>query len=68
MPDPVLSPKGRTPLQDFFGEVDFDGRVFDNMGIEQEAFDKFLDLEYAGEFQMKVIAEFESQLPEHPSW
>ncbi len=67
MPDPVLSQKG-TLLKDFFGEVNVDRFVLDNRGIEQEAFDKILNLEYAREFQMKVIAEFESQLPEHPSW
>lgn len=33
-----------------------------------EACDKFLNGEYAGEYQQKVIAEFDSYLPELPPW
>jgi len=33
-----------------------------------EACDKFLNGEYAGEYQEKVIAEFDSYLPELPPW
>ena len=33
-----------------------------------EACDKFLNGEYAGEYQAKVIAEFDSYLPELPPW
>ena len=34
----------------------------------EEAADKFLNEEYAGEYEAKVIAEFESYLPEVPPW
>ena len=34
----------------------------------EEAFDKFIAGEYAGEYEQKLIAEFHSQLPEKPSW
>lgn len=33
-----------------------------------EACDKFLNGEYAGDYEAKVIAEFETYLPEHPPW
>jgi len=33
-----------------------------------EAFDKFIDGEYAGEYEEKLIAEFDSYLPELPPW
>ncbi len=33
-----------------------------------EAFDKFLNGEYAGEYEEKVIAEFDTYLPELPPW
>ena len=33
-----------------------------------EAFDKFLNSEYAGEYEAKVIAEFDAYLPELPPW
>ena len=33
-----------------------------------EAFDKFLNGEYAGEYEAKVIAEFDAYLPELPPW
>jgi len=34
----------------------------------EEAVDKFLSESYAGEYEAKVIAEFESYLPEKPPW
>lgn len=34
----------------------------------EEAFDKFLNGEYAGEYQEKLIEEFHAQLPKNPSW
>ncbi|MDG2380325.1 MAG: HAD hydrolase-like protein [Pirellulaceae bacterium] len=33
-----------------------------------EGIDKFLNGEFAGEYQAKLLAEFESYLPEKPSW
>ncbi len=33
-----------------------------------EAFDKFMNGEYAGEYEEKVIAEFDAYLPEQPPW
>lgn len=33
-----------------------------------EAFDKFINGEYAGEYEQKVIDEFDTYLPEHPDW
>ncbi len=33
-----------------------------------EAFDKFITGDYAGEYEMKLIAEFDSYLPERPPW
>ena len=33
-----------------------------------EAFDKFVDGEYAGEYEQKLIAQFDSYLPELPPW
>lgn len=34
----------------------------------EEAFDKFLNGEYAGSYQQQLIEEFHAQLPEYPSW
>lgn len=36
--------------------------------FHDEAFGKFLDGTFAGEYQAKLIAEFEQLLPEFPSW
>ncbi len=36
--------------------------------FHDEAFDKFIGGEYAGDYQAKVIAEFDSYLPELPPW
>ena len=36
--------------------------------FHDEAFDKFLNGEYAGEYEEKVIAEFDMYLPELPPW
>ncbi len=36
--------------------------------FHDEAFDKFLNSEYAGEYEEKVIAEFDIYLPEQPPW
>ncbi len=36
--------------------------------FHDEAFDKFISGEYAGEYEAKVIAEFDSYLPETPPW
>jgi phosphoglycolate phosphatase-like HAD superfamily hydrolase len=36
--------------------------------FHDEAFDKFISGRYAGEYEQKVIAEFDSYLPEHPPW
>ncbi len=36
--------------------------------FNDEAFDKFISGEYAGEYEAKVIAEFDAYLPEHPQW
>jgi phosphoglycolate phosphatase-like HAD superfamily hydrolase len=34
----------------------------------EEAFDKFINCEYAGDYEAKLIVEFEKYLPEIPSW
>ena len=44
------------------GEVESWKRFYD------EAFDKFVNGEYAGEYEAKVIAEFDAYLPELPPW
>ena len=36
--------------------------------FHDEAFDKFINGEYAGEYEEKVIAEFDAYLPETPPW
>lgn len=36
--------------------------------FHDEAFDKFINGEYAGEYEKKLIDEFESYLPETPPW
>lgn len=36
--------------------------------FNQEACEKFFNGTFAGEYQQKLIAEFEKFLPEHPSW
>ena len=36
--------------------------------FHDEAFDKFINGEYAGEYEEKLIAEFDSYLPELPPW
>jgi phosphoglycolate phosphatase-like HAD superfamily hydrolase len=36
--------------------------------FHDEAFDKFINGEYAGDYEDKVIEKFDKCLPEHPSW
>ena len=36
--------------------------------FHDEAFDKFINGEYAGQYEAKVIAEFDAYLPENPPW
>ena len=36
--------------------------------FHDEAFEKFINGEYAGEYEEKLIAEFDSYLPERPPW
>ncbi len=36
--------------------------------FHDEAFDKFMNGKYSGEYEDKVITEFDECLPEHPSW
>ena len=36
--------------------------------FHDEAFDKFMNGQYAGDYENKVIAEFEQCLPKHPNW
>jgi len=36
--------------------------------FHDEAFDKFINGEYAGDYEAKVIAEFDEYLPENPPW
>ena len=36
--------------------------------FHDEAFDKFIAGQYAGDYEAQVIAEFDSYLPEHPNW
>ncbi len=36
--------------------------------FHDEAFDKFINEEYAGKYERKLIAEFDSYLPEKPPW
>lgn len=36
--------------------------------FHDEAFDKFMNLEYAGDYEAGLIAEFDEYLPENPSW
>ena len=36
--------------------------------FHDEAFDKFINRQYAGEYEEKLIAEFDSYLPELPPW
>ncbi|MHC4062063.1 MAG: HAD family hydrolase, partial [Planctomycetota bacterium] len=36
--------------------------------FHDEAFDKFVNGEYAGDYEQKVIAEFDARLPELPPW
>jgi phosphoglycolate phosphatase-like HAD superfamily hydrolase len=36
--------------------------------LHDEAFDKFISGQYAGEYEENVIAEFDTYLPEHPPW
>ena len=36
--------------------------------FHDEVFDKFLNGEYAGEYEEKVISEFDNFLPELPPW
>ena len=33
-----------------------------------EAFDRFINGRYAGEYEQKLIAEFDASLPETPPW
>ena len=36
--------------------------------LYEEAFDKFMNDEYAGKYEEKLIAEFDACLPENPPW
>jgi phosphoglycolate phosphatase-like HAD superfamily hydrolase len=36
--------------------------------LYEEAFDRFINETYAGDYEAKLIAEFDSYLPEHPNW
>lgn len=36
--------------------------------FHEEAFDRFLNLQYAGDYQRALIEEFEAYLPENPPW
>lgn len=36
--------------------------------FHDEAFDKFINGQYAGEYEQQIIAEFDSYLPENPPW
>ena len=36
--------------------------------FHDEGFDKFIDGEYAGAYEEKLIAKFDECLPENPSW
>ena len=36
--------------------------------FHDQAFDRFIDGTYAGDYEAKVIAEFDEYLPEHPPW
>ena len=36
--------------------------------FNQQAFDKFIDGKYAGNYEAKLVAEFDKYLPENPSW
>jgi len=36
--------------------------------FHDEAFDRFIEGKYAGEYEKKLIAEFDASLPEKPSW
>ena len=36
--------------------------------FHDEAFDKFIAGKYAGEYEDKIIAEFDEYLPENPDW
>ncbi len=36
--------------------------------FHDEAFDKFINGEYSGSYEEKLIAEFDKYLPEHPNW
>lgn len=36
--------------------------------FHDEAFDKFVNGQYAGEYEEKLLAEFDSYLPENPDW
>ncbi|MBW8000923.1 MAG: HAD family hydrolase [Planctomycetes bacterium] len=36
--------------------------------FHDESFDKFIGGKYAGDYEKKVIAEFDAYLPEHPQW
>ena len=36
--------------------------------FHDEAFDKFVNSQYAGDYEAKLIAEFDAYLPEHPAW
>jgi len=44
------------------------GEVVSWKRFHDEAFDKFLNGKYAGEYEEKLIAEFDSYLPETPPW
>ena len=36
--------------------------------LYEEGFDKFVNGEYAGQYEAKLIAEFDAHLPEKPPW
>ena len=36
--------------------------------LHDEAFDKFISVQYAGDYEEGLITEFDSYLPERPPW
>ena len=56
--DPAKPLKDFKPKYKFFVGIDSDGC----------AFDKFINGEYAGDYESKLIAEFDACLPETPAW
>ncbi len=60
--------KAARAVDALFYPINPGGEIASWKRFHDEAFDKFINGEYAGDYEAKVIAEFDECLPENPPW